>query len=154
MSKNYLHFSWAIIIILVALSAGCGGEKKLKTFRVEGTVEYKGSPVAGASVTFYPQDGGTDAFGKTDASGKYKLQTLAGEAEAGTTPGKYAVTISLKKEVPTGKKIEAGEYGELRVDEMTLKETLPQQYSTVQDTPFKDIVVEGKKLNTFDFKLE
>lgn len=152
---NFKGYRFVSVIVLIGLTtlAGCGGGK-LKTNRVEGTVTQKGVPLAGADITFYPVGtGSTPAFGKTDEAGKYLLQTLAGEAEAGTTPGEYTVTVTKKTPVPTGRKLRGGENDELVYDETILKDTLPEKYASVQTTPFK-AVVESKKVNTFDFELE
>ena len=147
------YFSATLLIVLVTFVAGCGGGV-LKTNRVEGIVTHQGAPLAEASVTFYPAGSGTTpAFGKTDASGKYCLQTLAGAVDAGTTPGEYTVTISKRKAVPTGRKISKGDGTDELEDELTMQETLPAKYTTVQSTPFKAIV-ENKQVNTFDFTLE
>ena len=157
MTMTYRYFPAIILLVLVPFLAGCGGSTKLKTNRVEGTIEYQGAPLAGATVTFYPVGGGSvPAFGKTDENGKYKLQTAQGEVDAGTTPGEYTVTVTKKESVPTGKKLKGGGSDgepEYEYPEMTLKDTLPAQYATVDKTPFK-ATVEATKLNTFDFKLE
>ena len=151
---TYRYFPAIILLVLITFATGCGGSTKQKTNRVEGTVEYKGAPLAGASVTFYPVGGGaTPAFGKTDENGKYKLQTAQGEVDAGTTPGEYTVTVSKRESVPTGKKLRGGDNDELVYDETVMQETLPTQYTTVDKTPFK-ATVENKKLNTFDFTLD
>jgi hypothetical protein len=152
-TKAYRLISFVMLIGLVVL-AGCGGSK-LKTNRVEGTVTQKGVPLAEADITFYPVDAGaTPSFGKTDVAGKFLLQTLQGEAEAGTTPGKYTVTVTKKTPVPTGRKLRTGDNFEIEYDETILKDVLPVQYAAVGTTPFKDIVVEDKKVNTFTFDLE
>ena len=146
------YFSTIVLFVFVALMSGCG-DNKLKTYRVEGTIEYKGAPLAGTTITFYPVDSGaTPAFGSTDDNGRYVLSTLAGNMGAGTTPGEYTVTITKREQVPTGTRIRTGG-GENEFVEMMMKETLPAQYTTVQTTPFR-VIVENKKMNTFDFKLE
>jgi hypothetical protein len=150
---TYRFFSVLLFIGFAALATGCGGNK-LKTNRVEGTIEYNGVPLADATVTFYPVGGeATPSFGKTDANGRDTLSTLAGAVNAGTTPGEYTVTVSKRESVPTGTKLRGGENNDEIYDEMILKETLPEKYANVQTSPLK-AVVEVVKLNTFDFKLE
>ncbi|HVA46572.1 MAG TPA: carboxypeptidase-like regulatory domain-containing protein [Pirellulales bacterium] len=61
---------------------------------VTGAVTYQGSPVEGANVTFVSAS--TPAFGRTDAEGKFKLATAAGE---NVPLGSYQVAI-VKKEAP------------------------------------------------------
>lgn len=67
--------------------AGCGG---VKLVPVEGTVKLDGKPVDGATVTFISDDGKWTAFGTTDSSGHFSLQS--GD-KAGTLPGNYKVTV-------------------------------------------------------------
>lgn len=66
---------------------------------VSGTVTYDGKPLDNASVTFSPMDGGKAGYGAsgfTDASGKYTVETAAGDGKTkpGAVPGKYGVKIS------------------------------------------------------------
>ena len=148
-------FSTITLFVFVALMAGCGGSSGPKTYRVEGTVTHNGSPVEGASVSFVPTDGsGSSAGGRTDASGKYTLMTSFGAV--GASPGTYNVTLSKKEAVRTGKKIPSSDENgqEVMVDETVAKETLPKDYSSAQSTPLKDITVEAKSPNTFDFDLK
>jgi len=115
--------------------------------------------VEGAAVTFNLASGeGTPGYTRTDANGKYRLQTVYGAM--GTTPGEYIVTIDKRMEIPTGKKVmepyrddETGEERRREVDEMTIENKLPVLYASVQSTPFK-VTVEAKRLNIHDFTLE
>jgi hypothetical protein len=70
--------SLAFIALGAGLS-GCGGGAgggDVKLANAGGTVTYKGSPVAGASVTFVPENGPI-ASATTDLQGKFKLSTGA-----------------------------------------------------------------------------
>jgi hypothetical protein len=151
---NFALLPNLLLVCAFVFLTGCGGGNVLKTNRVEGIVTYNGTPLANATVTFYPEGGdATPAFGKTNENGKYLLQTQQGAIDAGTTPGEYIVTVSKKEYVPTGRKMRGGDNYDEMVDEMTLKETLPVKYSDKPTSPFK-ATVENKKVNTFDFKLD
>lgn len=65
----------------VCLGAGCGGGsgKEPKIVSATGIVTYNGAPLAGAQVTFMPDDGPL-ATGVTDLKGEFKLKS-------GTLPG-------------------------------------------------------------------
>jgi len=150
-NMKVIHLSGLMFVVFaLVLTGGCSGSGKIKTNIVEGTVTYEGQPLAGASVNFSPEGTGDAAFATTDADGKYKLQTLRGEVDAGTTAGDYVVTISKYDEIPTGKKYK-GDDGEM-YDETTSKPALPETYMNRAKTPFKKTVVQGK--NTFDFALK
>ena len=66
-----------------------------KMSRVSGIVTLDGQPVAGARITFLPAKGGRPASGVTDGTGEYRLTTF--EKDDGAAPGRYAVTVVLKK---------------------------------------------------------
>lgn len=68
---------------------------KKATFAVSGKVLLAGQPLPGVTVVFHPSDDAgakaTRAYGKTDASGSFKLSTyVAGD---GAPAGRYSVTV-------------------------------------------------------------
>lgn len=149
------HTFFLILLFAVAVF-GCGdGKKYLKTDAVEGTIQMDGQPLAEALVTFYPKDAANtnSGFARTDAAGKYKLQTMQGAPDAGTVPGDYIVTVSKAISVSTGKKVLGGDSGDELVDEMTAKELVADEFVTKAKTPFTATVESGKK-NTFDFDVK
>jgi hypothetical protein len=84
-------------LLSVACVSGCGGAKvdpnRPKTVPVKGTVQYKGQPVEGATVTFMAQTAKEKgATGQTDAQGEFRLMTFA--PGDGAMPGNYRVKIS------------------------------------------------------------
>lgn len=87
---------WNVLIVVSVLAVclagviGCG-KGRPGTVRVTGVVTLDGSPVEGASVTFYPAEGGRPASGTTDAQGKFTLTTF--ESGDGAPPGNYNVTV-------------------------------------------------------------
>jgi hypothetical protein len=88
----------ATSLCCVCLVAGCGGEgagKAPTLAPVTGQVTYKGSPLAGATVTFLPTDGPL-AMAVTDLRGEFKL---ASGALPGCAVGRAKVAVSA---VPPG----------------------------------------------------
>jgi hypothetical protein len=74
-------------------AAGCSGAPEgasVTLSEAEGVVMFKGSPFAGATVTFMPEKGPV-AMGTTDLEGKFKLST---GAQPGVAVGKCKVTVS------------------------------------------------------------
>jgi len=148
------HVSIVLCLVLtIACLAGCPGGK-LATEGVTGTVTLDNKPLAGASVGFSPKTEGQGhpGYALTDEDGKYVLQTILGNANAGTTTGEYIVTIS-KKESP---EMQVAEYGSTDykppMGGSQPKETLPSVYTDPKTTPFSASVQKGK--NTFDFDLK
>ena len=81
---------------------GCGGGPEgsnVVLAQVEGMVTFKGSPFAGATVTFIPESGPV-AIGTTDLQGKFKLST---GASPGVAVGPCSVTVTA---------VEAGKAGD------------------------------------------
>lgn len=97
---------------LVLSFSGCGkpaGIKLPPTTPFRGTVTLDGKPLEGAGLTFMPiSEKSFLAVGKTDASGKYELQTVASSSAPvkGAIPGDYKVKISLMQ-TPDGKPYDA-----------------------------------------------
>jgi hypothetical protein len=82
----------AIAAFVMLIGAGCGAGPEggsVKLADAGGTVTFKGSPVAGATVTFVPEKGPI-ATATTDLSGKFKLHT---GTSAGTAVGKCKVSV-------------------------------------------------------------
>ena len=142
---------WTPAILCGALLTGCG-PSYIDTVKVEGTIKYKGEPVEGASIMFSPiDDAGAPAYGRSDANGKYVIQTQQGKIGAGTVPGQYKVSIRKSVDVPSGKTRPKPEGGEEPI--LIGKEMLPAQYKFADKSPINATVEDGKD-NVIDFNLE
>jgi hypothetical protein len=110
------------------LSANLRAEPDAALTPVRGKVILDGEPMAKANVTFHPEaKDGKKATGLTAEDGTYVLKTDGAE---GAAPGKYIITISLKR-------------GD--------KEVIPLKYT---DKATSDIVVEVTKgQKDYDIKL-
>jgi len=105
---------WPVIGLCYLLSAvvvaGCShswASNRPGTVPVEGLVNYKGAPVAGATVTFMAiARGGRGATGLTDSSGHFRLTTF--EPRDGAIPGNYRVKIAktVTVETPSAEKVD------------------------------------------------
>jgi hypothetical protein len=82
-----------LLTALVVVVTGCGGYKGPPLAKCEGTVTYNGNPVEGANVTMSNSQG--VANGTTDASGKFKMETVqGGKGWDGAPIGTLKVAIS------------------------------------------------------------
>ena len=79
------------ILIMVA---GCGA-KYPATAPVVGVVTYNGSPLDGAQITFFGEQG-RPATGVADGQGRFRLMTFA--PGDGALPGEYAVVITKSEQ--------------------------------------------------------
>lgn len=78
------------ILVVGLLGVGCGGGSGPQKYRVTGTVQYKGTPLAGGSIDFIPEEG--------DRTGTVSTEVKAGKFEFpkanGVPAGKYKVSIT------------------------------------------------------------
>lgn len=85
------------LVMLVALTAGCGKEAapQLPSTLVSGLVTLDGEPVVAAEVRFVPQLG-TKGFGGmavTNSRGQYMIENTAAPGAVGLPEGKYKIVI-------------------------------------------------------------
>ena len=126
-----------------------------------GRVNYKGQPVAGATVTFVPQSGKGAAVGLTDDSGRFRLTTSGGE---GALPGAYTVTVTKTEGAAAGAAPQTTDPEALRKADMAGMKAVPppaaaqpanlvpSKYAAADKTPLTFEVTEGGK-NEFDLDL-
>lgn len=102
--KRAFTLPCALALAGALVTVGCGTEKveRPETVPVSGTIMYNGEPVGSANVIFRHKDGQSSSYGKTDAQGRFQLQTF--EANDGARPGEYVVSVQkyeiTKPELP------------------------------------------------------
>ena len=147
---------WTVLLVAAAILAGCSGppSDRPATYPVTGTVTYNGSPLADANLNFQLADGSGASVAKTDAQGKYSVQTFV--SGDGARPGEYKVAItkfetieSDPNQVPT----DSEEYAPPSGDEQAppAKNLLPPKYADPNNSGLTATVTEGD--NTVDFEL-
>lgn len=109
----------AVLVLSTFALTGCGGgADRPAMVPVSGTVNYNGSPVEGATVTFAAGTSARSSTGVTDSSGKFRLTTF--DTNDGAPAGEYTVTIA-KFEAEAGIDMSAGSSPE------KMKEMMDQQ---------------------------
>ena len=135
-----------VALSMLAVLPACS--KAIKTEGVTGVITYNGEPLADATVKFLPTDAtGSQSYGKTNEKGEYKLQTLLGAADAGTTPGEYKVTVDCITTVETGNMIE--ENGEEK-PETVAESLIPAKYNNAETSGLTATVKPGDNTINFD----
>lgn len=150
-----------VVACSVFVLCGCGSEGRVgdqPVFTVTGTVTYKGEPVSGADVIFFPQGKEDSAFGRTDDKGVYRLTTFA--ANDGAIEGRHLVAIIKAPPVaPPAKEAdtESEEYVPPEIGKAAtpppIKSEIPQKYAS-SDTSGLVAVVKPEGDNQIDFPLE
>ena len=139
-----------VALSMLAVLPACS--KAIKTEGVTGVITYNGEPLANATVKFIPTDAtGSQSYGKTNEKGEYKLQTLLGAADAGTTPGEYKVTVDCIETVETGNMIE--ENGEEK-PETVAESLIPAKYNNAETSGLTATVAPGDNTINFDLSDE
>ncbi|CAN5334820.1 carboxypeptidase-like regulatory domain-containing protein [soil metagenome] len=122
--------------LLLVLVCGCGGE----TFHnISGIVTLDGAPLDGASITFVPVEKGNPAVGRTDAGGRYTLET---GNTAGIRPGSYKVVVVKNAYTPYDER--TGQGGAL------LPSPVPVKYAKAETSDIT-LTVPGER--AYDVKL-
>ena len=86
------------LLLLGLILSGCGGSSRsnpgVELVPVEGTVKLGGKPTSDVLITLSPYGPtkGNGAWGKTDASGAFKLIHLS--SKEGVEPGEYVISFS------------------------------------------------------------
>ncbi|MBI1346329.1 hypothetical protein GC163_08560 [bacterium] len=85
-----MHNTWKLSICL-ALLAGCGGGSgsKLSLAPAAGVARFNETPIADATITFYPEKGPV-GIGKTDSQGVFQIKT---NGQLGAVIGSHRVTV-------------------------------------------------------------
>ena len=143
--KHLQTFTLISAAFLMTFLVGCSSSRYIDTEHIEGIVTLDGNPIGGVSITFIPIDGGDDAYAFTSDDGSYRVGTLRGRIDAGTTPGEYIVTFSKYENHPTGRQSRDGE------EIMREVSILHANYETKERSPWRVTVVKGR--NNFDFAL-
>ncbi len=93
---------YSIIIILALFGPGCDSKPKanygrLNLINAGGTITFDGQPLPDAIVSFDDPEDDTFAYGKTDSSGRFRLQ-IDSEMK-GVKPGAKVVRISTSRKI-------------------------------------------------------
>ena len=100
---KHKHAVWCLLGVTI-LAAGCGGGGPVA---VRGRVLLDDIPVAGATVTLMPIEGGHPAAGLTDANGAFRLTTF--KRDDGALPGQYKIVVTKADAIPPPPE---GKYGD------------------------------------------
>ena len=142
--------SLCLLFVVVSFAIGCGSKvtSREPVFKVSGTVTYKGSPVAGADVTFMCEEKNRSAFGRTNEKGEFKLTTFA--VNDGAVPGKHIVLVSKVESGGPAKEVadvSTQAYEPPKPGESTdvkPKNAIPAKYADAKKSDLFAVVQEGE----------
>ena len=157
MLHYYRFFALLLLVCSLFGFTGCGPKGPV-VYPVTGIVTLDGKPIQGASVSFLPKQaaseddisGPLEAYGQTDADGKYFLSTTRGSAiDGGTTVGEYNVTVAKMRMANAPPTDSSGGGGGFVP---RFEYTIPQVFDKAETAKISVEVVKGK--NTFNFVLK
>jgi hypothetical protein len=73
-----VRLTLVLLLCVVGLVAGCGGDKGPKKYDVSGMASFDGVPIEKGSISFVPRDTTKAPEGGTIENGKFKFQALPG----------------------------------------------------------------------------
>ncbi|MGY8768020.1 MAG: hypothetical protein ACKVH8_06230 [Pirellulales bacterium] len=140
------------LVACIVCIAGCGGGDSLPAdaATVKGVLTHNGSPLAGATITFKQKDGKQTAFGKSDASGAYQLNSA--NVKGGTLAGSYSVSVT-KYEVVADTAVDEDDENYDGADEdgdgeAEAKSLLPEKFSKAATSGLEfDVAVGANDIN-------
>lgn len=151
MALHRFHTS-ALLVTLILVLSGCFGGTGVATVPVAGSLEYKGAPVADATVTFIPVTGTEaelrTAVAKTNALGEFQLTTV--KQNDGAIPGEYLVTVT--KFEPQPEVTPSADIAAPPPKVVPPKSLIPEKYGAPGTSGLKATVSEGE-LNRVELEL-
>jgi len=159
------HITQVLAVLFSICLCGCsdgsvGGASRKPVFKVTGSIKMSGGPVAGAFVSFSPQEGQPVATATTDDAGNFTMTTYSGGDGAAAGSFKVLVTKStapaskpLVGHDPTGKSAGSGAPMHDAKATAAASSALPEKYSRADAT---DLIVSVKSdgENKFDLELK
>ena len=138
-------------------SSGCGGGAgdSAALYPAQGTVTFKGAPLAGAMVIFLPEKGPT-ASGMTDSSGAFKLSS---GGRPGAAVGKSKVTVTKgdpNANTKAASQMKPEDMGKMYKGEIATPENkslVPDAYTKPDTTPLEAVIEPNGNKNKFVFDL-
>ena len=156
-----LTTSAPILLALMVLTAEGCGPPALKVAPAGGTVTFKGTPVAGATVMFTPAKG-SPCDGITDESGKYAI-SYRGKPGAPVGPCRVTVTKPPKSEYSLGQtdttpddllKLSTQMQAKPPKPPAKDKDAIPAKYARTETSGLTVEVTTDTAKNVFDLKLD
>lgn len=123
-----------VLTVGVLTLCGCGGARD-DLGSVSGTVTLDGAPLENAQIEFIPREGGSTAYGRTDADGEYEMMFTRDTRGASLGENEVRITtadVTMKDG-----------------NEVAIPERVPAKYN--RNSELKQTVESGS--NTFDFSL-
>ena len=136
-------------LVVGSVVIGCKpGANRPATVPVSGTVTLKGSPIAGATVSFQAVDGSRSSVAITDESGRYELTTFV--RGDGAVPGEYKVAVTKVTQAVV-ESVPGAKYEPPSGPIPEPKNQLPAKYADADKSGLKFTVTNGS--NAADFSL-
>lgn len=139
MTRSLKMAACSVLTLSILALTGCGGDPKgPELVPVRGVVKWKGSPLAGAKLTFIPMGDtqGNGGSAVTNAEGAYEVTYVRGGE--GLPVGQYKVAIS-KRVMPDG----SAPPEDVPEIESPARETLPASISSQEQTRVTRTVAAG-----------
>jgi|694.fasta_scaffold10827_5 hypothetical protein len=152
------HLAILLSLLMLLSCLGCGGtpDGRLPTYQVTGTVKYKGEPLEGADVILQFASHNKASFGRTNASGKFKLGTY--ENSDGALAGEALITVTKWEQLPPSNVPVAGDPGydpsKAEAPEPRAKLLVPEKYTDFKTSDLKVVINANSKNPPLNLELQ
>ncbi|MFN7891204.1 MAG: carboxypeptidase-like regulatory domain-containing protein [Pirellula sp.] len=152
------RLSLAFGLLMLFMCLGCGGsvDGRLPTYKVSGTVKYKGKLLENADVILQFAEHNKTSFGRTNSSGEFALTTY--ENADGALAGEALITVTKWEELPASTAPIAGQPGydpsKAYVPEKAPKLLVPKKYSDFKTSGLKIVIDANSKNPPLNLELE
>ena len=156
MTMKTFHTLISLSIVLVCLGSTVGCKPKgLDVQPIEGVVTLDGEPFADVTISLFPMEAtGHMGFANTDNEGRYRISSLGGVSQGGTTMGTYQVSFNKlvpDGRVPTAAEMDAPDFNPRHFSGLDrTKDLVPKKYQLPSTSGFEITVQKGKNEYNFD----
>jgi len=151
-------FACVLSLLVLLPLGGCGRsvDGRLPTYKVSGTVKYKGKMLEKADVILQFAEHNKTSFGRTNSSGEFRLATY--DNADGALAGEALITVTKWEELPASTAPIAGQPGydpsKAYVPEKAPKLLVPKKYSDFKTSGLKIVIDANSKNPPLNLELE
>jgi hypothetical protein len=152
MTMNQLFLLLRFSLVTIIILTGCNGKYYISTEPVEGYVTLDGQSLDGVVVTFLPINAtGEMGFASTDSQGKFRISTLVGKPDSGTTVAEYKVAFNKEIEDVSKRKFDKDQNGkDVLLLNLATVQMVPKKYLNPDTSGITVQVKKGKNIFNFD----
>jgi len=153
---KYLGLAFSLLIPFIFLGCSRSVDGRLPTYKVSGTVKYKGKLLENADVILQFAEHNKTSFGRTNSLGEFTLATY--ENADGALAGEALITVTKWEELPASTAPIAGQPGydpsKAYAPEKAPKLLVPSKYTDFKTSGLKTVINASSSTPPLNLELE